>query len=165
MFGTKIKIPFRGLRYFLPLSLCFLYCQGDPATDPLAFQPRFAAIVVANLDATSSWYQALLKLSVKSQQTGSGYRVTILTSPVYELELLELSGSLARDPLLAGHPPGTQIQGLFKTGFEVTSMDSWISHLQGLNISIPQIYTDATTGKRNFLITDPEGNLVQFFEN
>lgn len=164
MFGTKIRIPFRGLMYFLPLTLCFLYCQGDPATDPLAYQPRFGAIVVANLGIMSDWYQDLLKLTVKSQQTGSGYQVTILSSPLYELELLELSGSLARGPLLAGQPPGTQIQGLFKIGFDVDHMDSWISHLQALNISIPQIWTDANSGKRNFLITDPEGNTIQFFE-
>ncbi|MBS1531563.1 MAG: hypothetical protein JSU01_14750 [Bacteroidetes bacterium] len=43
-------------------------------------------------------------------------------------------------------------------------MDAYLKRLNELKITVPQIWTDATTGKRNFLITDPDGNLIQFYE-
>jgi len=38
-----------------------------------------------------------------------------------------------------------------------------LKRLAALSIATSQIYKDAK-GKRNFLISDPDGNLIQFFE-
>ena len=91
------------------------------------------------------------------------YRIFILESPQFVLELLELKGSLTRKNLLEGKPAGTQIQGHFKIGFKVAEMNDCLKRLADLKINVPQIWTD-NTKKRNFLITDPDGNLIQFFE-
>jgi hypothetical protein len=55
------------------------------------------------------------------------------------------------------------MQGHFKIGFRIADMDACLKHLVALKIIVPQVWTDAKTKKRNFLIKDPDGNLVQFF--
>jgi hypothetical protein len=45
----------------------------------------------------------------------------------------------------------------------VADMNAWISHLKKFNVTVDRIYKDASN-KRNFLVPDPDGNLVQFFE-
>lgn len=147
--------------------LILILLAGAAFGQQLSYSPSFAAVVVANLENSSTWYQSVLKLSVKSQMNDPGgtYRITILTSDHFEMELLQLNGSLSRSSILSGKPSGTQVQGLFKIGFKVTNMDEWVKHLGSVSVTIPQIWTDSKTGKRNFLVTDPEGNLVQFFED
>ena len=92
------------------------------------------------------------------------YAITILESPNYLLEILELKGSVERSTPLQDKPKGTEMQGHFKIGFKISNANNWITHLKKLNIDVPQVWTDSETGKKNFLIADPDGNLVQFFE-
>jgi predicted enzyme related to lactoylglutathione lyase len=131
-----------------------------------SYTPNFAAVVVANMNTSSSWYQSVFGLTVKgeSNDPSKGYKVTVLTSGAYDIELIELSGSLTRSSVLAGQPSGTQIQGLFKFGFSVSDMDALLSHLAEAKVTVPRIWTDQATQKRNFIITDPDGNFIHFFE-
>ena len=80
------------------------------------------------------------------------------------LELMELRGSLTRDELLAGKPDWTQIQGHFKLGFKVKNIDDCLKRLAQLNIDVPHVWQDKISGKRNFIIKDPDANLIQFFD-
>ena len=88
----------------------------------------------------------------------------ILESSSFLLELIENKTWPTQKKLLAGQPGGTRIQGFFKIGFKVTDMDACLKMLAALKIIPERIYTDPATKKRNFLINDPDGNLVQFFE-
>ena len=88
----------------------------------------------------------------------------ILESSTVLLELIENKSWPDQKKLLADKPAGTRIQGFFKIGFKGPDMDACIKHLAGLKIIPERIYTDSETKKRNFLINDPNGNLVQFFE-
>ena len=83
--------------------------------------------------------------------------------PGIVLEVIENNAWPDPEEFLKGKPEGTRLQGYFKIGFKVTAMDSFIDHLNKLNVSIPRIYND-DSGKRNFLVEDPDKNLVQFFE-
>lgn len=124
----------------------------------------FSALIVKNIDSSVNWYQSVLGLKTRFLPgTPQGIRVAILESPEIVLEMIENSSSLEPQKLLEGKSEGTRIQGFFKIGFKVTTMDSFIEHLKKLNISIPRIYKD-DSGKRNFLVEDPDKNLVQFFE-
>jgi len=91
----------------------------------------------------------------------AGYNVMILESPTFVMELLELKKSYNPKE---GKAADMRAQGLFKFGFKIKNIDDCLSHLAKLKISVPQVYTDSKTNKRNFLITDPDGNLIQFFE-
>jgi hypothetical protein len=111
-----------------------------------------------------TWYQSVLGLKTRFLPgTPQGIRVALLESPEIVLEMIENSSWIEPQKLLEGKPDGTRIQGYFKIGFKVSTMDSFIEHLKKLNISIPRIYKDES-GKRNFLVEDPDKNLVQFFE-
>lgn len=145
-----------------------LICSLTLSTSAQSFEYRgsFSALVVKDVDASSQWYQALLSMNVKNKMAdaNAGYKITILESPTLIIELLELKGSLVRKNLLDGKPDGTQIQGHFKIGFIITDMDACLKQLTTLKINVPQVWTDKATQKRNFLISDPDGNLIQFFE-
>lgn len=126
--------------------------------------PYFSAVIVKNIDSSVSWYQSVLGLKTRFlPNTPQGIRVAILESPQIVVEMIENISWLDPEKLLEGKPEGTRIQGYFKIGFKVTAIDSFIDHLKKLNISIPRIYKD-DSGKRNFLIEDPDKNIVQFFE-
>ena len=124
----------------------------------------FSALIVRNIDSSVNWYQSVLGLKTRFLPgTPQGIKVAIMESPQIVLEVIENNAWLDPKEFLKGKPEGTRLQGYFKIGFKVIAMDSFIEHLNKLNISIPRIYKD-DSGKRNFLVEDPDKNLVQFFE-
>lgn len=92
------------------------------------------------------------------------YKIVFLESDRLFLEILQLKGSLVPKELLAGKSPGTQIQGHFKIFFKTDDINGLLKQLSSLKIPVPQVWTDAKTGKKNFIIYDPDGNMVQFFD-
>ena len=137
--------------------------SGQPSS---SFQvgPYFSALIVKNIDSSVNWYQSVLGLKTKFLPgTPQGIRVAILESSQIVLEIIENTAWLDPKEFLKDKPNGTRLQGYFKIGFKVTAMDGFIDHLNKLNIPIPRIYKD-DSGKRNFLVEDPDKNLVQFFE-
>ena len=138
-----------------------VYGQGAPE-----YQPYFSALVVKDFNTSVAWYQSVFGLKGKTEvnDPNQAYKIRILESSNYLLEILELKGSLKRDELLKGKPNGTELQGHFKIGFGISHVDEWLKHLKSLDIEVPQVWTDSATGKKNFIIKDPDGNLVQFFE-
>jgi catechol 2,3-dioxygenase-like lactoylglutathione lyase family enzyme len=139
---------------------------GENDSSALDPQPYFSAVVVSDLDSSAAWYQSALGLAVRRRMSEPerGFRILELESPRLFVELIENKSSLVPKRLLAGKPEGTLIQGFFKIGFKVSNMDACINHLRSLNIALGQIYKDSASKKRNFLIHDPDGNLIQFFE-
>jgi hypothetical protein len=133
-------------------------CQ---ATEPV---PYFSAVIVTNMDSSVVWYQSVFGLKVKNQMNDGGNKVVILESGRMLLELLELKGSLTQKEILKGKSAETKIQGHFKIGFKVGDLDGFIKHLSRINIPVNQVWGNATSKTRNFLIYDPGGNLIQFFE-
>lgn len=125
--------------------------------------PYFSAVIVRNIDTSCLWYQSVLGLKVKNRinEPERGFKIAILESPRLVMELIEDKSALEQKKIIGNKPEGTHVQGFFKIGFKVSSIDVYITHLKMLKISVDRIYTDPSN-KRNFLITDPDGNLVQF---
>ena len=148
------------------LILAGTYATRAQGTVTFQYEPYFSAIIVNNVDSSSAWYQSVFDLKIKNRinDTERGFRVILLESSTFSLELIENKSWPDQKKLLADKPPGTRIQGFFKIGFKVPDMDACVKRLAGLKIIPERIYTDAETKKRNFLINDPDGNLVQFFE-
>ena len=130
------------------------------------YEPNFSAVIVKDIRVSVDWYKSVfgLKTKTESNDDKNGYKVAIMESENLLLELIELRGSLTRDELLAGKPDGTQIQGHFKLGFKVKNIDDCLKRLAQLNIEVPQVWQDKISGKRNFIIKDPDENLIQFFD-
>ena len=143
-----------------------LIANTAPGQQSSSFQvdSYFSALIVKNIDSSVNWYQSVLGLKTRFLPgTPQGIRVAIMESPQIVLEIIENNEWLDPKEYLKDKPEGTRLQGYFKIGFKVTALDDFIEHLNKLNISIPRIHKDYT-GKRNFLVEDPDKNLVQFFE-
>lgn len=132
----------------------------------LAIKPSGSAVVVSNIDTSVNWYKSVFGLKTKTTMNdpNNAYKVVILEGPNMMFELMQLQGSIARGDVLRGKSEGTQVQGHFKIGFVVNDIDACLRHLKELKIDVPRVWTDAASGKRNFLITDPDGNYIQFFD-
>jgi catechol 2,3-dioxygenase-like lactoylglutathione lyase family enzyme len=137
-----------------------------PQNTSVDVSPYFSAVIVSNIEASSAWYQSVFDLKVKNKIDDPNYgaKVIILESSKILIELLELKSAIAPKTLLEGKTKDAKVQGHFKIGFKVSNMDEWLKRLSTLKITVDRVYTDSDTKKRNFLITDPDGNLVQFFE-
>ena len=156
--GNKIL-----LQIFLLISACTTHAQNSIAFN---YRPYFSAVIVHNIDSSTVWYQSVFDLKARNSinDTVGGFRVMILESSSFLLELIENKSFLQQRRILADKPQGTRIEGSFKNGFRIPDMDSCLKHLARLKIIPERIYTDSDTKKRNFLIEDPDGNLLQFFE-
>lgn len=142
-------------------------CKDDVAvvsTPDTEIRVTFSAVIVTDLQASVAWYNSVFGMSVKDLITDSAGEIALLTSSNLEVELLQLHTAINRSTTLDGQPEGTQIQGLYKIGFLVDDMDSWLTHLNNLGIATPEVNANPLTSKRYILISDPDGNLIHFFE-
>lgn len=146
------------------LLVLFICVSLSGMTGPV--KPYFSAVVVKDVAASSRWYCSVFDMKVKEEMkdNAGAYSIHVLESPDFLMELLQLKGSLEKATALSGRPQGTELQGHFKIGFKADDMDALIKKLASLHIDVPQVWTDPKTKKRNFLIKDPDGNLIQFFE-
>lgn len=154
------------MKHKIALLVFIIITSTAPGQQTSSFQvdSYFSALIVKSIDSSVNWYQSVLGLKTKFLPgTPQGIKVAILESPQIVLEIIENNEWLDPKEFLKGKPEGTRLHGYFKIGFKVTAMDAFIAHLNKLNISIPRIYKD-DSGKRNFLVEDPDKNLVQFFE-
>ena len=151
------------LSLLMLISACIAAAQNSSG---VKYEPYFSAVIVHDVDSSTAWYQSVFDLKVKNRinDVERGFRVTILESPTFLLELIENRSWPAQKKLLADKPEGTRIEGFFKIGFKVPDVDAFLKHLADLKIIPERIYTDSETKKRNFLINDPDGNLLQIFE-
>jgi hypothetical protein len=151
-----------SLTAFLMFMFFFARSQSVQSLD---MKPYFSAVIVKNVDTSSLWYQSVLMLKVKNRinDTARGFRVEILESSQLLIELIENKLWLDPKSILKDKPEGTQMQGFFKIGFKVSDVDACVTYLKNLKINVERIYKEPS-GKRNFLINDPDGNLLQFFE-
>ena len=81
------------------------------------------------------------------------------------IELIEMKSKVTPDEALKDKPKGTRLLGFSKFGFVVTRLDELHAALTEKKVSFAgRTVSDPTTGKRMFLIQDPDGNYLQFFE-
>jgi hypothetical protein len=143
---------------FFVLNMNVAFCQQATAT------PYFFSSIVKDVSASSIWYQRLLNIKVKHSESNAqyGYKLAILESPTVLIELMELKGSVS--PAEVVKDATAKMQGHFKIGFKVSNMDDWLTHIKKIGLESGQVWKDAETGKRNFMVTDPDGNIIQFFD-
>lgn len=144
------------------VQICF--CKLSDAQN---ITPSFAAIYVSNIDSSVTWYKQVFNLTQRNRTDNAerGFKQVVLINDIMMLELVELKKSIRPDSLLRSYPRGTWTQGVYKIGFTVDDMDAAHKELTAKNVKFfGKMVTDPVNNKRTFLVTDPDGNLVQFFE-
>jgi predicted lactoylglutathione lyase len=122
----------------------------------------FFALNVANVDSSVVWYSKIfgLKENKNMNDEKAGYKVVILKNENFEVELVELTKNKGLKVKGSG-----EIMGLFKVGFYLRNVDPLLNSLKDNGAAVfGRVYSDAQTNKRNFLVKDIDGNLLQFFE-
>ena len=152
------------LIFFLVYSSFLSYSQDASSLD---IEPYFTSIIVKDFDDSMNWYTNVLGLEVLSKMESEerGFKLANLKRENMLIELLELNKAVNLNDIVPDYNSKTRIVGLFKMGFQVSEFDAWVEHLTHQNVDFyGNIVTDPTSGKRMIIITDPDGNRVQIFE-
>jgi len=130
----------------------------------------WAAIVVSDLDSSSKWYQDNLgyKITKKMDLPEHKLRIVFLQLNGFTLELIEFQESVAFDavkkkvPELKDHD---HLQGIVKLGFQISDVNALASALKARGVKLRMEPTDDPEfHDRFFLVVDPDGNTLQFFQ-
>lgn len=170
----KIKVLLRKLpnytfmKHIIILAFAMgiaLTTTAQQTSPPFEYRPCYSAIIVSNVDTLGEWYKKVFGLSKVKEisDENEGVRIMVLESGNFTLELIELNSSLVRKDLLQGKQDGIEIQGQVKMGFNVPNMEACLKHMANLKIT-PTVWTDSVLKRKNLLITDPDGNKIQFFQ-
>lgn len=122
----------------------------------------FIALNVGDIKAETAWFQKVFQVKILKEVTipdGKGF-VVLMGSDKLAIELLQLTGSAvptATSPV--------RIRGHVKNGIFVQNLEERFTQLKNAGIYMHgRLYTDEPMGMKGFLIKDPEGNILQFFE-
>jgi len=81
------------------------------------------------------------------------------------IELIKINSIVNKNEVLQNYSDGSRFNGFTKVGFAVDNFDGWHQFLENKNVKFRgTVVTDGHSGKRTFLVEDPEGNILQFFE-
>ena len=151
-------------------GLLFLIIVLGPSQNLYAQLPiigkSFFAVTVKNADSVANWYTAAFQLkSLKEiNDTAMGVVVKIIGNDNMVIEILQMKDSKTSKDW--GLKSNFQVHGFVKVGFFVRSLDEAQKYFSQKNIRILYgPFNDESTRTKNLIITDCEGNLVQFFED
>jgi catechol 2,3-dioxygenase-like lactoylglutathione lyase family enzyme len=135
------------------------------ATPPFTTTGAFFGVSVADLEASSRWYQEKFGLKVTMLPTGSAEaRATVLEGGGLTVELMQHSKARPLSTAAPGVQANYEVHGIFKAGMVVEDFDRTIAELRrrGVEIAIgPFPKRDAQPA--NAIIRDNAGNYIQFF--
>ena len=126
----------------------------------------FFALTVKNADSVANWYSSTFQLrSLKEiNDTSMGAVVKIIGNDNMVIEILQLKDSKPAKDLGLESP--FQMHGFVKVGFFVKSLGDVQKYFDQKQIKILYgPFNDESTRTKNLIISDCEGNLVQFFED
>ena len=129
-------------------------------TAPFSTRGAFFALSVADLDASTRWYQEKLGLTVTLQvPRGEGpAAATVLEGGGLIVELIQHRDATPT----AGE--SHLVHGFFKAGMIVENLDTTLAELRSRGVEVAYGPYPAQGGQRaNVIIRDNAGNLIQLF--
>ena len=148
----------------LTAATASLHAQASALPAP---RPYFTAIIVSNIDTAVQWYTDKLgfELRNRNELPERNIRQANLQRGHALIELIQIGTALFPDDLLADQPRGTELAGVSKFGFSVADFDRWIEFLTAAGTEfLGRVVQDPVSGKKTIILKDPDGNLVQLFE-
>lgn len=137
------------------------------AQTPPAFttQGAFFALSVADLDASTKWYQDKLGMSVVMHPPKQdGAAVTVLEGGGLIVELLQRDDAVPLRQAAPGVDANYRVHGFFKAGVIVDDFDKTLATLKARAVEIAiGPFPSTATQRANVIVRDNVGNLIQFF--
>ena len=129
--------------------------------------PYRAALSVSNVNEISKWYQDVLgfKFTRRMDFDDYGVQIEFLESNGFGIESIEKQGSKSKQERMADLKDTSLLQGLTKVGFLVENIEDVSASLKEKKVKIVFDVTDDPEEDMCWMIIeDPDGNIVQFFE-
>lgn len=152
---------------YIILFLFFFAQNNQIKSQPSESIPFSVSIIVKDIDTAAKWYMENLGLKIRNinENKERNSKIVNLENGNFLVELIKISSSVDRNEALEKYPAGSRFAGFMKTGFVTEKFNEWHSFLKNQKVKFRgTIVTDSHSGKRTFLIEDPEGNVLQFFE-
>jgi uncharacterized glyoxalase superfamily protein PhnB len=128
-------------------------------------KPLLAAIQVRNLDSAINFYSEYLGLQLTERKRFEDHHVEIafLKTRQFEFELVKNDSSIDRNIVLK-EKKAAEITGFAKLNFKIKRIEKFYDFLKAENVNIVVSLRKSARAKNHqtFIITDPEGNWVQF---
>lgn len=154
------------IRCIVICSLFFMITTNSLYAQLPIIGKSFFALTVKNADSVANWYTSAFQLKTIKviNDTAMGAVVRIIGNDNMVIEILQLKD--AKPPKDLGLTTSFQVHGFVKVGFFVNGLDEVQKHFNQKNIEIRYgPFNDESTRTKNLIISDCEGNLVQFFED
>jgi catechol 2,3-dioxygenase-like lactoylglutathione lyase family enzyme len=138
---------------FLPLCLALAVAAAPTATG------AFFALSVADLKASTEWYQDKLGLKVVMQMPKQDKAaVTVLEGGGLIVELIQ------HDDAAPAGKDNILVHGIFKAGVIVDDFDQTVEALKARHVEIAfGPFPKKANQRANVIVKDNAGNLIQFF--
>jgi len=155
----------RRLLLLIMVSFIGVSCAS---TTRLRLAPAMVAISVGDLEAMSCWYREQLGFTTRASLSWPehGVRTEVLHVEGFDLELIARSGSQPLSAFLSDPDDPTLLRGIKKFALVTPRLEETFRILKASGVTFVYPVIQLTRlGQRYFMIEDPEGNIIQFFES
>ena len=146
--------------------------REESLSQPNKIQPRIFGITVSNMEQSMEWYTTNLHFERDTVMTfeSSGITVGMMHMGDFFIELISFTGSIDKSQLNLPEDY-SNLHGFIKIGFQTNNIQSFYDEMLANQVDILAPLDDLP-GIPNriwpdqyFLVTDPDGNYIQFFSN
>ena len=149
------------------IILSFLIANNTLAQGTIDYiSKQFFAITVPNTDSTSKWYEEVfqLKLLKEFKSAERNIHVRIVGNNHLKIEIVQNENSLSECSVQKDNK--LRVRSCFKAGVYVTNIAATEIYLHKRNVTIKYgPFDDKETHTRSFIIEDPNGFMIQVFED
>lgn len=155
---------------FLALPVSWTQTKTILAKGTADARPYWAGISVSDADASARWYEEKLHfgLTKKMDLPQHKLRIVFLELNGFTLELVEFKDSVSFDTARKRIPElkdRDKLRGFVKLGFLVGNVDVLAGELKRAGVKLRiELTEDRAFGNKFFLVEDPDGNVLQFFQ-
>lgn len=162
------------MKYLIaPILLIFLLGCSDKenSTENSGLKPCLAGFVVKNLEVSTDWYIHLgFELDTSMNFPDHGLQINLLQLGDFKLELIQFQEQIESH---SGQLPSeySNLHGFIKLGFLTNDLSEVVNQriAEGTTViagpgDLPALSSKERWATRFYLVKDPDGNYIQFFE-